>query len=737
MTFLPGHLRIQTQKQSHRHPLDIGKINKKVILVLKKIAHKLTRKPKIVMLVAVVFLILSIFGSIATRINYDILTYLPPDLDSAKGEKLLEEPFHSAATTMLIVEGMPPEYTNSLLKQIEQVPGVSSAVWISNLTGIQLPKEFLSENIRDMFYSENSTMMIVQYKMAGASQETMSAIEQVRRLCNEKCFLAGFSVLIKDTKELVDQELPFYVSLAVVLSLAVMALTMESWVLPLAFMLSIGMAILYNFGTNIFLGQISYITEAIAAVLQLGVTMDYSIFLYHRYEEERHNYEDPRDAMAVSIEAAFTSLLSSSLTTIAGFLALCFMRLLLGRDIGIVMAKGVLLGITTVVVVLPAILLLLDGPIRKYTHRTFIPSLDRANRFVVQHSKAFLVLSVLLFIPAVYAQNHTQLYYKLDRALPRDLPSIVATNKLKKDYNMASTHFIVMENGLPHDKMMKLIKELEQVDGIESVVAYDKFASNAIPDFFLPQDLLEIFKKDGMQIMMLNSHYESASDQVAKQVESLNAILKSYDPNAYMTGEAVLTKDLIDTASVDFRVTNYISIAAILLIVALTFRSLSVPFLLVAAIELAIFINQGIPYFTDTVIPFINPTIIGCVQLGATVDYAILMTTRFREELQSGKERKEAILTAAGASDASIITSALVLFCSTLGVGLISKIEIISGICMMLARGSIISALVILFLLPALLMVCEPLLAKTSLNWRNPKIKKAGAASEAAASASH
>ena len=668
-------------------------------------------------------LVLCIFGSAATRINYDILTYLPPDLDSSQGEKLLEEPFHMAATTMLIVEDMPPEYTNTLRREIEEVPGVTGAMWLSSTAGIQIPRDFLPEDLADMFFSGDATMMIVQYDAPGASEETMEAISQVRRLCNERCFLAGFSVVIKDTKDLVDQELPLYVALAVVLSLAVMSAAMESWLLPAAFLLSIGMAILYNFGTNIFLGEISYITKAIAAVLQLGVTMDYSIFLYHRYEEERHNFEDKRDAMAVAIQAAFTSLFSSSLTTVAGFLALCFMRLLLGRDIGIVMAKGVVLGVATVVLVLPAILLILDGPIRRHTHRVFMPDLSRANRFVVRHSKAFLVVFLLAFVPAIYGQNHAGIYYKLDESLPQDMPSIVATNKLRDEFGMASSHFIVMRDDLPRYQMTEMLEKMEAVEGVEAVVAYDKLAPTGLPEFFLPQDVLDIVKQDGMQIVMLNSAYETASDEVGAQVEQLNAILKSYDPNGKMTGEAVLTKDLIDITDVDFQVTSYISIAAIFVIIAVTFQSISIPVLLVAAIELAIFVNQSVPYFDGSVVPFVAPTVIGCVQLGATVDYAILMTTRFREELQKGADRQEAILAAAGAADSSIITSALVLFCSTLGVGFISKIEIISSICIMLARGSIISAVCILFLLPALLAVFEPVINKTSLHWRKPKAK--------------
>ena len=689
--------------------------------MLEKIARGLTRKPRLVVLAAVLLLIPSVLGSAATRINYDILTYLPPDLDSSRGEQLLEEPFHMAATTMLIVEDMPPAYTDQLRREIEQVPGVSSATWVSSLVGIQIPTEMIPEDLRDIFFSEDSTMMIVQYDMPGASEQTMEAIGQVRRLCNERCYLAGFSVLIKDTKELVDQELPLYILLAVALSFAAMSLTMESWLLPVAFLLSIGMAILYNFGTNFFFGQISYITKAIAAVLQLGVTMDYSIFLYHRYEEERANYEDNRDAMAKSIVAAFTSLSGSSLTTIAGFGALCFMRLLLGRDIGLVMAKGVVLGVATVVLVLPAILLVLDRGIAKYRHPTLNLDFGRVNDFMVRHRKTFVALFALLFIPAVYAQNHAAVYYKLDRALPQDMPSIVATNKLKEDYDMASTHFIVFRDDLSHVELKEMEERVEGVEGITSVVAYDKLMSPAVPDFFVPQEVKDLCKKDGLQLMMVNSAYPAASDEVAAQLDQVDAIVKACDPGAYITGEAALTKDLISTAAVDFKVTNYISIAAILVIVAVLFKSLTVPALLVAAIELAIFINQGISYFTGTEVPFIAPTIIGCVQLGATVDYAILMTTRFREELRNGLDRKEAIHVAATASDTSILTSALVLFCATLGVGFVSRIEIISSLCVMLARGAIISAVVSIFILPSMLVVFEPVIHRTTLWWRRAK----------------
>lgn len=686
--------------------------------MLEKIAHWLTRRPRLVALIAVLLLIPSLIGFAATRINYDILTYLPQDLESSQGEQLLEEPFHMAATSMLIVEGMPAGYTNDLIAEIREVPGVSNALWLSNLVGIQIPTDMIPAGFRDMFFSGEGTMMIIQYDHPGASAETMNAISQIRSICNEKCFLAGFSVVIKDTKDLVDKELPAFVALAVVLALGAMLLTLESAVLPLILIVNIGLAIAYNFGTNIFLGEISYITKAIAAVLQLGVTMDYSIFLYHRYEGERKHYEDKRDAMAQAIMAAFRSLSGSSVTTIAGFLALCFMRLTLGRDIGIVMAKGVMLGVATVILVLPALILLFDRQIDKYRHRQLLPSMTRINQFVLRHRGFFVVLTLLLFLPSVYAQNHADVYYKLDESLPQDLPSIVGNEKLKDEFDMATSHFVVLRDDIPATDMAEMEDRLEALPGITGVVSYHAMLGTGIPDFFIPDAVKDMLKQGGYQMMMVNSSYDTASDAVSEQLAQMTAIVKSFDPGAMITGEAAMTDDLISTTAVDFAVTNYISIAAIFLIIAIVFQSISVPFALVATIELAIFLNQGVPYFTGTAVPFVAPTVISCVQLGATVDYAILMTSRFQEELRRGKDRMEAALIAANTSDTSIITSALVMFCATLGVSFVSSIDLIGSICIMLARGALISAAVCIFLMPAILCVCEPIFNKTSRRWR-------------------
>ena len=696
--------------------------------MIEKIAHKLTRKPKLVAAIAVFMLIPSIIGFAATRINYDILSYLPQDLPSSQGEQLLENPFQMAATSMLVVDGMPAGYTNDLLNAIREVPGVSNAIWISNLVGIQIPTDMIPASFRDMFFSGDATMMIIQYDHPGASDETMDAIEQVRQVCNEKCFLAGFSVVIKDTRDIMDSELPLFVGLAVLLALLAMSVTLESTVLPLVFIASIGMAVVYNFGSNIFLGEISYITKAIAAVLQLGVTMDYSIFLYRRYEEERLHHDDKRDAMAAAIVAAFRSLSGSSLTTIAGFLALCFMQLTLGRDIGIVMAKGVVLGVATVILVLPSLVLIFDKHIEKHKHKTLIPSFHRVNGFILRRRVLLTVLAVALFFPAVYSQNHANIYYKLDESLPRDLPSIVSNEKLKDDFDMATSHFIVLRDDLSAGDMGEMEKRLENVPGVTSVLSYHRILGTGIPDFFVPSEVRDMLKQGGYQLMMVNSSYEPATDLVSDQLDAMNAILHEYDPAAMITGEGAMYRDLIDTTAVDFTVTNYISIAAIFLIIAIVFQSVTIPAVLVATIELAIFINQGCCYFTGTAIPFIAPTIISCVQLGATVDYAILMTSRFQEELRKGRPRMEAIRVAADAADASIVTSALVLFCATLGVSFVSSIDLIGSICVMLARGALISALVSLFLMPAILCVCEPVFNKTSRHWRTTPPPRRGKA---------
>lgn len=688
-----------------------------MIILINKFAYVLTRKPTIVVIVAVMLLIPSLFGFINTKVNYDILSYLPSNLDSTKGQNELEDIFHNAANSMLIIENMPSKDIIKLKEEIKNIDGINDAIWIDDLVDITIPPEILPSKLKDVFYSKNSTMIFVKYDNSSSSTETMNSIDNVRKLLNKQCFLSGMSVIIKDTKDLADHEIPIYVSLAVILSLIAMMLSIESWVLPFLFMFDIFLAVAYNFGTNIFLGQISYVTESIAAILQLGVTMDYSIFLIDRYNEEKSKFDDRRDAMAKAIQSTFVSISGSSMTTIAGFMALCFMELTLGKDIGIVMMKGVILGAITVVTVLPSLILQFDNLIHKYTHRTFIPEFDKLNDFIIKNKTIAAIICIVIFIPAFYSKSNTGVYYNLDKTLPKDLDSIVATNKLKDDFNMASTHFLIVDDNIQAHKMKEMVSKIKNIDGIENVIAYNEIIGPVVPESFIPQEIKDVCKKDGRQLIMINSKYKAALDEENQQVDELVNIVKSYDKSAYLTGEGPLTKDLIEIADHDFKVTNYISIISIFIIVCIVFKSISVPIILVAIIELAIFINLGIPYFTGTSIPFISPTVIGCVQLGATVDYAILMTTRFQEELRRGHDKVTAIQIAANTSDKSIVTSALVFFCATFGVSIISKIEIIKSICTMLARGAIISAVVIIFLLSPILIMSEKLISKTSFKW--------------------
>ena len=620
-----------------------------------RLAWLLTRRPRSVVLLAVLLLVPSLYGMVSTRVSYDILSYLPQELDSSRGQQVLEDTFQSAATTMLLVEGMPQRQVVELKGQIEQVPTVKDVTWVSDLLDITYPKQMLPEEIRRIFYSDSaqdSTMLIIRFTHPGASAETMEAIDRIRSIADERCFLAGVSVFLKDTKDLVESELPKYTLLAVVFSILAMSLTMESVVLPWVYILGIGFAILYNFGTNLLLGEVSYLTKAIAAILQLGVSMDYSIFLVDRYNEEKANFPDKRDAMASAVVSAFTSLAGSSLTTIAGFLALCAMQLGLGRDLGLVMAKGIVIGILVVLLVLPSL--------------------------------------VLLFDPLIQ-------------------------------------HFVIVDDTLPAYQLLEMEEQMKAVDGVETLLAYNQFVGPGIPDSFLPKQVQELCKQDGLQMMMINSAYKAASPEADAQIDQLNAILKQYDPNGLITGEGVMTKDLSEITTVDIQVTNWLSVAAIFAIVAICFKSLTLPVLLVSSIELAIFINEAIPAAAGTVIPFISPIVIGCIQLGATVDYAILMTTRFQEELRGGLPREQAIQAAANAADGSIITSALVFFCANMGVAAISRIEIIKSLCGMLARGAVISALVSLFILPSVLCTFEGLVARTSIGWRSKQPAKSTA----------
>lgn len=680
---------------------------------MKKIARFISYHPKLVLIITTLLLIPAYIGYKNTGVNYDILSYLPKDLESTQGQDILDKDFKNAATGMLILEGS--DHDAELLKnQILEIDGVEDVISKSSLIGDTVPSEFLPDELKDAFYADDSTLLMVKFSESSSSFKTMEAINKIKSLDSKPKYLSGISSLVKDTKDLIDHETPIYVALAVILALIVLSLANESTIIPFLFMLNIGYAIMYNFGTNFFLGEISYITKAIAAVLQLAVTTDYSIFLYHRYVEKKRTSESNNEAMSKAIQSTVASIFASSLTTFAGFLVLLLMKLGLGKDIGIVMSKGVLLGLISTVVVLPTMLLLTEKWVNKYNHRVLLPSFEKTANFTMKHRKALFMIFLLLFIPSIYGANNTKLYYNLDRSLPDDLDSIVALNKMKKDYNMASTHFIVVKDDLSKQSVNKMIDELKNVDGVNNVLSINSVTGLTIPSSFLPDKLKDNFYKNGYQMIMLNSKYQTASEEVSKQIDEINSIVKAHDEDGYLTGEAVLTKDLTVLSDKDFKMVNIASIVVVFVIIAVVFKSFAIPIILILAIELAIFINMGIPYYTVQVIPFITSIIIGVVQLGSTIDYSILMTDRFLFEYKKTNDLDKALNLSVKETSKSIVTSALSFFAATIGVGIYSKMEIVSTICIFLARGAIISMLVIIIFLPAILSVTFPFIKKTT-----------------------
>lgn len=685
---------------------------------METIARGIVRFRKAVLAIAVLLLIPALLGTAATRINYDILTYLPPELDSMIGEVALEEDFNLASTGMVTVEGLPTSELLKMKAEMEQVPGVSQVFWLSDVLDASVPSGMLPADVQQFMFGQNdATMMLVRFDEPSASESTMNAVARLEALLRKDCFLGGMSVILQDTKALVDREMPMYILCAVGASLLVLFLALESNIVPLLFMLGLVFPILYNFGTNIFLGQISYITQALATVLQLGVTMDFSIFLLHRYEEEKHRYPTKDEAMAHAICNTFTSITASSLTTIAGFLALCTMRLTLGRDIGIVMAKGVALGVLCTITILPSLILTFDGAVEKHRHRVVIPQLTGASHFVSRHPGPILAVFLVLLVPFALAQSRTPVYYTLFDSLPQDLPGIVGTDKLKEDFGMTTSHFILVDEGLTNTRVKALCGELEAVDGVTQVVAVDKFTGPGFEMDLLPGEIAELGQAGGKKLILVNSAYKSGTDELGRQLDTMISLVKAADPNGVITGEGAMTKDLIEVADVDFANVNVASIAAVFAIILISFRSLSIPVLLVAAIESAIFINMGIPYFTGSVLPFIASIVIGTIQLGATVDYAILMTTRFREERIAGRSPRDAAQQAVQHCSQSILSSGLTFFAATVGVAAISRMELLKSICLLISRGAIISMFVIIFVLPCMLILLEPVIRHTTLGW--------------------
>lgn len=681
---------------------------------MRKISRAIAKNKKFILIVAIVLLIPSAIGYFNTKVNYDILSYLPNDLETREAQKILKDNFNCGSLAMLIVEGMDNKDVSKLKEKISQVNGVSEVIWIDDAIDISVPKDILPASARDILFSDDSTLMIVKLKDTDASENTEKAIEEIRSITGKQAFLSGIGGVIKDTKDLADKETAIYIFIAVIVSIIILSLTMESFIVPIIFMLSIGMAVVYNMGTNIILGEISYITKALSAVLQLAVTMDYSIFLLNRYNEEKISKSNNTEAMAVAIEKTISSITGSSLTTIAGFLALCIMELGFGKDIGFVMAKGVVFGVICTITVLPAMILTFDKLIHKYKHKTLLPKFEISSEFIIKHHKLFVIIGAIILIPAIIGNNNTEVYYNLDESLPRDLPSIVANNKLKSEYNMMSTNIILVRDDLEGYKVDQMIDELKEIDGVTSVIGLEDILGERIPESFIPQDLLEKIKNGGYEEIMLNSEYKAASDEVAVQLEEINNVVKRFDKDGLVGGEAPLTEDLITIADSDFNRVSIASILAIFIIILFVFKSVIIPILLVVSIELAIFINLGIPFYMGTSIPFISSIVIGTIQLGATVDYAVLLTSRFKEELALNSDKKKAMKIALQSSSKSIVTSALTFFGATAGVGIISDMEMISSLCTLLSRGAIISMFVILFVLPGILLLCEKLIVKTS-----------------------
>ncbi|MBC6696087.1 MMPL family transporter [Terrisporobacter mayombei] len=686
---------------------------------MEKIAQKIANHSKSILLLAVILLIPSFFGYIKTDINYDILSYLPNNISTTQAEKILKDDFNCGTLAMLIVENMDDKDVAKIKDKVSKVDGVEDVLWVDDFMDLSVPKEILPKDMTDFLYNgDKSTMMIIKMEKSTGDIKTQNAVSSIRNIAGKQSFLSGMCGILKDTKDLADKEVPLYILAASILILIILGLTLESSVIPIIFLTSIGMAVIYNFGSNIMFGEISYITKALAAVLQLGVTMDYSIFLLHRYEEEKDKYpNDKKNAMAKAITNTVTSVFGSSTTTIAGFLALCVMELGFGKDIGLVMAKGVLIGVISTVIILPSFVLIFDKQIEKYKHKTILPQFKKVSKGIVKHYKKLSILFVIIFIPAYFGYKNADVYYNLDESLPDDFPSIIATNKMKTDYDMESTNFILVKDSVAPNDISKMIKEIEGLDGITSVIGLEKYIGPRINQDFLPQDILSEIKSNGYEEILVNSKYKAATNECNDQIEKLNKIVHKYDKDGLVGGEAPLTLDLIKIADTDFTKVNVVSTAAIFIIIAILFKSISLPIILVLAIECAIFVNLGIPYYTGTIEPFIASIVLGTIQLGATVDYAILLTSRFKEERNNGYDKFEAMERSIEGSAPSILTSALTFFGATIGVGLLSKLEMISSLCSLMSRGAIVSMFIIIFILPAILLLFESLIAKTSKNF--------------------
>ena len=670
-----------------------------------------------ILILTLLLMIPSVMGMAATRVNYDMLTYLPGDMETVIGQDELLKDFNKGAFTFLIFEDMPEKDVAALKEKVEGIDHVATVLWYDSLADLSIPMELLPEKVYSEFNTDHSTMMAVFFDSGTSEDSTMEAVKEIRSVCGKQCFVSGMTALVVDLKDLCEQEEPIYVGLAVLLACVAMFLLLDGWLIPLVFLVSIGAMILLNMGTNYWLGEISYITKALSAVLQLAVTMDYSIFLWHSYNEQREKYPDNKEAMAVAIKETLTSVIGSSVTTIAGFIALCFMSFTLGRDLGIVMAKGVLLGVLGCVTVLPSIILVLDKPLQKTKHRSLIPNMDRFAKGIVKIFPVFLILFVALIYPAYngYAKANDEVYYDMGQCLPEEMNYVVSNEKLHNDFNIASTHMVLVDANTSSRQVKEMMARMEQVDGVKYVLGMESLVGSRIPEELLPAELTDTLESDNWKLLLVNSEYAPASNAVNEQITRLNEILKSYDPTGMLIGEAPCMKDMIETTDHDFAVVTAVSLVAIFIIILLVEKSLTLPVILIAVIELGIFINLGLPHYLGQSMAFITPICISTIQLGATVDYAILMTTRYKAERISGSDKRTAVQTALATSIPSIIVSGMGMFAATFGVAVYSDIEIVSSMCMLIARGAVVSMLLVIFILPAMFMLLDKVICKTTL----------------------
>ena len=671
-----------------------------------------------VIILCIALMIPSVLGMAATKTKYDLLYYLPQDLETVKGQEILLKDFGKGAFSLLVTEGMSVSEQADMENALKEIPHVDSVIGFASVTDGMLPAEIIPSEIREKFQRGDCMLSAVFFDEGSSSEETMEAISRVRETAGKKCFVSGLSAVVTDTKQLVEDQEAIYVGIAVALCAVVLMITMDSFLLPLIFLACIGVSILWNMGSNYFLGEISYITKAVAAVLQLGVTLDYSIFLWHSYKEQKTQIEDKDEAMAEAIRLTFSSILGSSLTTIAGFVSICFMSFTLGKDLGIVMSKGVVMGVLGTLVLLPCVIRLLDGAIEKTSHRPLLPDVSGIGRFVARHYKVLAVVLVLLAVPAFYGYNHVNVYYDMSKVMPPDLESVIANKKLEETFDMATTHLLLVDSSVSQEDVREMTEEMRQVDGVRSVLGIDSLLGAGIPESILPDQVLSLVKGDRYQLMLINSAYVISSDEVNAQIDSLNSILKKYDKGGMLIGEAPCTKDLIACTDHDFTVVSLISIIAIFVIILLVQKSISLPVLLVAVIELAIAANLCIPYYTGTELPFVGPILISTIQLGATVDYAILMTTRYKQNRLSGMDRKEAVEKAVASSAQSILVSGFGFFAATYGVGLYSNVDIISSMCRLIARGALLSVAVVLLLLPAVLLLLDKVIVHSTFDMK-------------------